>query len=367
MARQTPLHALHRELGAKMVDFAGWDMPLYYGSQLEEHLRVRECAGMFDVSHMTVLDVTGTQARRFLRHLLANDVARLHPGQALYGCMLDERGGVLDDLIAYWLDEGHYRLVLNAATRDKDLAWIERQSRDFEVAVAERRESALIAVQGPQARERVHAVLEDSGDAAGARTAAALKPFHAAEIATGFVARTGYTGEDGYEILLPAEAAPDFWRALYNAGVAPAGLGARDTLRLEAGMALYGAEMDETVLPLEAGLAWTVAWEGPDGTPRDFIGRAALAARRTDPALRRQVGLVLEGRGVPRSGQAVQVDGASVGEITSGGFSPCMKQGIALARVRGAAFERAQVLIRGKAVPARVVKPPFVRHGKVLV
>ncbi len=363
MSRQTALYALHREAGAKMVDFAGWDMPLHYGSQIEEHMRVREAAGMFDVSHMAVLDLAGPGARDFLRRLLANDVARLQPGQALYSCMLNERGGVIDDLIVYWLGEGRYRMVVNAATRDKDLAWIGEQARGFDLDVTAREGDALIAVQGPLARDRVHGILAP----ADARAAAVLKPFHAMAREGLFVARTGYTGEDGYEILLPDDDAPDFWRALYNAGVAPAGLGARDTLRLEAGMALYGTDMDEEVLPLEAGLGWTVAWQGPEGEARDFIGRSALAARRGDPALRRQVGLVLEGRGVPRGGQAVCAAGETVGEITSGSFSPFLRQGIALARVRGEPFSHCTVTIRGRPVPARVVRPPFVRHGKRLV
>ena len=360
MANKTPLYEEHRRLGAKLVDFAGWDMPLHYGSQLEEHMQVRRDAGMFDVSHMTVLDLAGAGAADFLRRLLANDIGRLRPGKALYSCMLNEQGGIIDDLIVYWLGEDRYRMVVNAATHDKDLAWITRQAREFEVTVSERLDDALIAVQGPRARERVHGVLP----AAQAEAAASLAAFHGVELEGLFVARTGYTGEDGYEILVPATDAADLWRALYNAGVVPAGLGARDTLRLEAGMALYGTDMDETVLPMEAGLDWTVAWEPAE---RDFIGRAALAARRGDPTLRRQVGLVLEDRGIPRSHQAVVVDGRPAGEITSGSFSPFLKQGIALARVSGPAFSHCAVEIRGREVPARVVRPPFVRQGKALV
>ncbi len=360
MGRQTPLFAEHQRLAAKIVDFAGWDMPLHYGSQVAEHQQVRAVAGMFDVSHMTVLDLEGAGAADFLRRLLANDIGRLSPGKALYSCMLNEDGGVIDDLIVYWLGGERYRMVVNAATHDKDLAWIGRRAQGFELRITERLDDALIAVQGPQARAKVHSVLPASQ----AEAAAALAPFHAAALEELFVARTGYTGEDGYEILLPASAAADFWRALYNSGVQPVGLGARDTLRLEAGMALYGTDMDETVLPMEAGLGWTVAWEPAD---RDFVGRAALTARRGDPALRRQVGLVLEGRGVLRGHQAVYVDGVQVGEITSGTFSPFLKKGIALARVSGPAFEACEVEMRGKRLPARVVKPPFVRQGKGLV
>ncbi len=357
MARHTPLHEEHLRLGGKMVDFAGWEMPLHYGSQLDEHNRVRADAGMFDVSHMTILDLRGEGAAPFLRRLLANDIHRLAPGKALYSCMLRADGGIIDDLIVYWLGEDRYRMVVNAATHDKDLAWIQAQAQPFAVTIAERCDDALIAVQGPSARERVHAVLDD-----GARRAAeTLDPFHATETGALFIARTGYTGEDGYEILVPAGDAAALWRALYNAGVRAAGLGARDTLRLEAGMALYGTDMDETVSPLESGLGWTVAWEPAE---RDFIGRQALEAKRDDPGLKKLVGLLLEGRGVLRGHQPVYWNGKEAGEITSGSFSPFLKKGIALARVDSGVEGRCEVEMRGRRLSALVVRPPFVRHGK---
>lgn len=364
-AEHTPLHAEHVRLGARMVDFAGWDMPLHYGSQLEEHRRVREDAGMFDVSHMAVSDLRGPGARDLLRRLIANDVDRLVPGKALYACMLNERGGVIDDLIVYRLaTAGHYRLVTNAGTRAKDLAWIRECGAAFDASLEERRDVALIAVQGPKARDAVHGVL---GDAALARAAAALEPFNAVEGDDHFIARTGYTGEDGYEVMLPAADAPAFWRALLDAGVAPAGLGARDTLRLEAGLALYGQDMDEDVTPLEAGLAWTVAWEPAD---RDFIGRAALEAVRARPH-RRSVGLVLRDRGVLRPHQRVYRGNRDVGEITSGTFSPVLERAIALARIDEDVVREeipdCSVEVRGRRLEARIVRPPFVRNGRVRV
>ena len=358
--KHTPLHDEHVALGAKMVDFGGWDMPLAYGSQIEEHHQVRRDAGMFDVSHMTVVDIRGHEARDWLRRLLANDVAKLaRPGKALYSCMLNEEGGVIDDLIVYWLGDDRYRMVINAATTDKDLAWMRRQAEGVDVDLQVRDDLALIAVQGPGAREKVHQVLGDAAEAA-----AVLEPFYLAELDGMAVARTGYTGEDGYEIMLPAAEAVDFWRRLQAAGVAPCGLGARDTLRLEAGMNLYGADMDETVTPLESGLAWTVAFAPAE---RDFIGRAALERQKAEGVKRKLVGLVLEDRGVLRNHQIVRVAGEPAGEITSGSFSPTLGRAIALARVPAETGEAVEVEVRGKPLKAKVVKPPFVRHGKALI
>ncbi len=361
--QRTPLYDEHRRLGARLVAFAGWDMPLHYGSQIEEHHAVRRSAGMFDVSHMTLVDVDGAGARDFLRRLLANDVDRLRqPGRALYSCMLNPAGGVVDDLIAYFLAPGQYRLVVNAATRDKDLAWMAQQAADFEVRVGERPELAMIAVQGPEARQHLLPLLP----AALARAAEGLAPFTAVADQAWFLARTGYTGEDGFEIMLPAEEAVALWRQLEAAGVRPAGLGARDTLRLEAGMNLYGQDMTEDTTPLESGLAWTVAW---DPAERDFIGRTALEAQRAAGLSRRLVGLVLAGRGVMRAHQPV-FTASGEGVVTSGGFSPTLARSIALARVPAAGAEPGSdcsVEIRGRRLPARVVRPPFVRHGKALV
>jgi aminomethyltransferase len=357
MGEKTPLHSEHERLGARIVDFGGWDMPLHYGSQVEEHHAVRAEAGMFDVSHMTVVDVTGADAGAWLRRLLANDVERLQdPGKALYTCMLNEDGGVIDDLIAYYLGPERFRLVVNAATRAKDLDWMQRQAAGAAVSVTERPELAMIAVQGPAARERAAALLPEADREA----ALALAPFTAMPCGDLFVARTGYTGEDGWEIILPAAQALATWQALLAAGVRPCGLGARDTLRLEAGMNLYGQDMDETTTPLESALGWTVAWEPAE---RDFIGRAALQAQRDAGPPRKLVGLLLEDRGVLRAHQRV-VTPAGDGEVTSGSFAPTLGRSVGFARIPAGAGEQVEVDIRGRLLAARVVRPPFVRNGK---
>lgn len=361
MTRRTPLHDLHVALGARMVDFAGWDMPVLYGSQIDEHNAVRQSAGLFDVSHMCVLDLSGSGARAFLAFLLANDVGKLRlPGKALYSCMLNESGGVMDDLIVYFLREDWFRVVVNAGTRDKDITWMRRQATAFDVVIRERDDLAMIAVQGPQARNQVAALLAP----ADREPALALEPFFARECGHWFVGRTGYTGEDGFEIVMPSVDAQPCWRALNAAGVQSCGLGARDTLRLEAGMNLYGNDMDENQNPLESGLAWTVALE-PAG--RDFIGRGALEALKSRGLAQKLVGLLLTDRGVLRSHQKVVVPGVGVGETTSGSFSPTLQKSIALARVPRATGDVVQVEVRGKLLAARVVKPPFVRHGKILL
>jgi len=360
MGQRTPLYDQHLALGAKMVDFGGWDMPLHYGSQVEEHHQVRRDCGVFDVSHMTVVDVSGEQARDYLQRLLANDVARLKStGRALYTAMLNERGGVIDDLIVYLTGWG-YRLVVNASTRDKDLAWMQAQAAGFAVEVRERPELAMLAIQGPHARARTSELVSQ----ARAGLIHDLKPFQGMADGDWFIGRTGYTGEDGLEIILPAEQAPDFLSELVGAGIPPIGLGARDTLRLEAGLNLYGQDMTEEVSPLAANMGWTVAWEPAE---RDFVGRAALEQQQARDDLPKLVGLVLEERGVLRAHQVVRVNGVGDGEITSGSFSPTLGKSIALARVPAGTAERAEVEIRGKWYPVRVVQPTFVRHGKVLV
>jgi aminomethyltransferase len=355
------LFPLHQELGARIVDFGGWDMPVQYSSQIGEHHAVRRAAGVFDVSHMCVIDLHGAQVRAFLGQLLANDVGRLKvPGKALYGCLLNEQGGVLDDLIVYFLAENAFRAVVNAGTRDKDLAWIRRYAAAFGVEVSERSDLAMLAVQGPEARAKA-AQLLSSQDAA---AALALDGFSARELSGWFVARTGYTGEDGFEIMLPAAAAIPAWRRLNSLGVASCGLGARDTLRLEAGMNLYGNDMDESTQPFESNLGWTVALEPPG---RAFIGRSALEAIRSRGSPRKLVGLVLEDRGVLRSHQKVIAPGVGEGEITSGTFAPTLERSIAFARVPAAASGAVQAEVRGKLLNARIVKPPFVRLGKSLI
>ncbi|MEY6431633.1 glycine cleavage system aminomethyltransferase GcvT [Thioalkalicoccus limnaeus] len=360
MASKTPLFAEHQRLGARIVPFGGWDMPLHYGSQLVEHHAVRRAAGVFDVSHMRPLDLDGDDAESFLRRLLANDIARLSdPGQALYGCLLNDAGGVLDDLIVYRRGPNRYRLVVNAATADQDEAWIRARAAGHAVAIDRRDDLAMLAIQGPTGRELASPILPADLRAA----AAGLAPFRSAEDGGWFVARTGYTGEDGYEIMIPSDDAVALWRALLAAGAQPCGLGARDTLRLEAGMNLYGQDMDETTTPLESGLAWTLAWEPAN---RAFIGRSALEAQRAAPTGRRQVGLLLCGPGVLRPHQVVLNRGEPIGEVTSGGFSPTLERSIALARVTGDAGRNASlaVEIRGRQIPVRCVRPPFVRHGQ---
>ena len=347
MSKQTPLYQQHVQHGGKMVDFAGWQMPLHYGSQLNEHRTVRESAGMFDVSHMTVIDVAGPKALDYLRRLIANDVAKLTAGAALYGVLLNDDGGIIDDLIVYRRGQD-YRLVTNAGTRQVVLDWLARHNRE-QVAVAER-ELAMLAVQGPKAVERfvnlkAAPVAEDA--------------FTFVEQADWLVARTGYTGEDGVEVILPGKAALELWQALAAAGVQPAGLGARDTLRLEAGLNLYGQDMDINTSPLVSNLGWTVSWEPEE---REFVGRAALAAQRAAGPQTKLTGVVLETRGVMRHGQEVHT-GAGPGVVTSGIFSPTLGHSVALARLPNAASGACEVEVRGKRLPARIVRPPFVRNG----
>jgi aminomethyltransferase len=355
--RQTALNALHRAAGARLVEFGGWEMPLHYGSQIEEHHAVRRAAGMFDVSHMRAVEVLGPGARAFLRFALANDVAKLDtPGRALYSCMLNEQGGVVDDLIAYFHADDAFRLVVNAGTAEQDIEWLGRLAADRfrDVEIVPRPDLAMIAVQGPYARELAWHAFPGLNAAT-----AALRRFQGAFFRDWFVARTGYTGEDGFELMLPASLAPRAWRSLAGANVKPCGLGARDTLRLEAGMSLYGQDMDDTTSPLESGLAWTV-----DLRPgRDFVGRAALAAPR-----RALVGVLLLDQGVLRSHQPVHAP-QGAGVTTSGSFAPTLGRSIALARVPAAVQpgDPIEVEIRGKRLRAVAVRPPFVRDGKSLI
>jgi aminomethyltransferase len=356
MPSKTVLHSKHLEAGAKMVDFHGWEMPINYGSQIEEHHSVRRDAGMFDVSHMTIVDVTGEQAQDYLRHLLANDVAKLKErGKALYSGMLNEEGGVVDDLIVYHFDVTNYRLVVNSATREKDMDWLLGQASGFSVTITERSEFAMIAVQGPNAKAKAAQLFS----AAQNEAVAGMKPFFGVQAEDLFIATTGYTGEAGYEIMVPNDEAADFWQKLLDAGVAPCGLGARDTLRLEAGMNLYGQDMDETISPLAANMGWTITWEPAE---RNFVGRRALETQKA-AGTDKLVGLVLTEKGVLRGGQTVQVEGGE-GIITSGSFSPTLGHSVALARVPSTVGDTAQVEMRKKWVTVKVVKPGFVRNGK---
>ncbi|MEY4641329.1 MAG: hypothetical protein RLZZ227_1323 [Pseudomonadota bacterium] len=358
MNQRTALYQQHVDAGAKIVDFAGWDMPLHYGSQIAEHRKVREHAGVFDVSHMAIIDVDGPEAAVFLRRMLAGDVATLtQSGMALYTIMLNEAGGVVDDLIIYRL-ESCYRLVVNCATRAKDLAWLKQHGEDFSVNLQERSGLGILAVHGPAAISTVCSLLP----AAHADRVRALGAFRCAELGDWFVARTGYTGEQGIELILPDAQAPDLWRNLLAAGVQPVGLGARDTLRLEAGMNLYGHDMDENTSPLAANLEQTIAWEP---AYRVFVGRAAVEIHRRQQAegkLPKLTGIVLETRGVLREGQRLVTDKGD-GIITSGSFSPTLNVSVALARVP-VHSTICEVDLRGTLTPVRLVKPRFVRLGK---
>jgi aminomethyltransferase len=357
LSSKTPLYQSHLDASAKMVDFAGWDMPIHYGSQITEHHLVRSDAGMFDVSHMTVVDVTGDDARAYLQNLLSNDIAKLKtPGKALYSCMLNDQGGVVDDLIVYFINDRFYRVIINSATRDKDIAWLNEQTSSYSsLSLSERDDVAMIAVQGPAARERALTIFAGDHRA----LLESLGRFMAAEVGEYFVGRTGYTGEDGFEILMPVKEAASCWQRLLDAGVKPCGLGARDTLRLEAGMSLYGTDMDETTSPLISGLGWTLAMSDE----RDFIGRRALQAELDRGVQQQMVGLVLKDKGVLRNHLKVVTD-AGEGEITSGSFSPTLGKSIALARIPAGVSGEVEVEIRNRLLKADVVKTPFVRQGK---
>ena len=359
MTQKTILNDMHRRLGARMVDFGGWDMPLHYGSQLEEHHAVRGDSGMFDVSHMCAVDVVGTDSKAFLSRLIANNVDKLKlPGKALYGAMLNAAGGVVDDLIVYYLADDVYRVVINAGTAEKDLAWMAARLVEWQlqVTITPRRDLAMIAVQGPKAKERFWQALPETRAASDG-----MKPFFSVIVGDYFVASTGYTGEDGFELTLPADKAETVWQAFLDAGIRPIGLGARDTLRLEAGMNLYGQDMDESVSPLDAGMGWTVDLV----SERDFVGKAALQANGQQKQF---LGLVLQDKGVLRAHQKVHT-AQGAGEITSGTFSPTLQLSVALARLpMGVSLgDTVEVEIRDKRLAATVVKPSFVRQGKSLL
>ncbi len=356
MGKKTPFYQSHLDASAKMVDFAGWDMPIHYGSQITEHKIIRTDAGMFDVSHMTVVDVTGIDASAYLRHLLANDIAKLKQhGKALYSCMLNAEGGVVDDLIVYFLGDQFYRVIINSATRDKDLAWLNQQAVDFSnISLAVRDDVAMIAVQGPTAREKTLSLFESNR-----AELESVGRFGAATFGDYFIARTGYTGEDGFEILMPLDQAVGFWQQLLNAGVKPCGLGARDTLRLEAGMSLYGTDMDESTSPLCSGLGWTLSISDD----RNFVGKSALVEEKQQGIKQQLVGIVLKDKGVLRNHLKV-VTAKGEGEITSGSYSPSLGKSIALARIPAGVTGEVDVEVRNKFLKAEIVKIPFARNGK---
>lgn len=355
MGKKTPLYAEHVALSAKIVEFSGWDMPLHYGSLLNEHHAVRQNAGVFDVSHMGIVDIIGQDALSFLRHLFANDVNKITSNQALYTCMLNDSGGIMDDLIIYRIADDSFRLVINAGTREKDIIWINAHASDA-LSLKERTDLAMLACQGP----KIDQLLESFLPPPLAKAASALKPFHFTHAGSWMIARTGYTGENGYEIILPGSEAVKLWRDILRAGVTPCGLGCRDTLRLEAGLNLYGSDMDETVTPYASNLGWTVALSD---TGRDFMGRKILEALnpKSAPFL---TGLVLMGPGVLRAGQKLYKDQEEVGIVTSGSFAPTLGKSIALARFTKPVENECTVMIRQKMVKAKLLKPPFVRQGK---
>lgn len=373
--QRTPLYQSHVDNNGKIVDFSGWELPIHYGSQIDEHEAVRTDAGMFDVSHMVITDVEGAEAKAWLQKLLANDVAKLKTvGKALYSGMLNAEGGIIDDLIVYLMneDETQYRIISNAATRDKDLAQFNKVAEDFEVTLTERPELAILAIQGPNAVTKLKQAKPSWSDILDG-----LKPFVGADLADTeaadwFVARTGYTGEDGVEVILPGDNAAEFYQLMLDQGVKPAGLGARDTLRMEAGMNLYGHDMDETISPYECNMGWTLALKDD----RDFVGREALTAKRQQAkdngTAMKQVGLLLETRGVLREGMTVSInqgtDKETTGIITSGTYSPSLEQSIAIARIPESVTDEDTVQVdlrgKGKFVDVRVLKLPFVRNGE---
>lgn len=357
MPARTPLYEQHQHVNAQFVDFSGWEMPIHYGSQLQEHHAVREAAGIFDVSHMGIVDIKGLDVQALLRYALANDVAKLTtPGSALYSCMLNEKGGIVDDLIVYYFAPDYYRIVWNAGTRDKDLAWLQKLAKNFSVSLQERKDLAMIAVQGPKAIAMTQTLFPEE-----AQHLVELKPFKALVLGDLCLARTGYTGEEGFEIMGPIPMIMDLWSRFIAAGVKPCGLGARDTLRLEAGLNLYGSDMDENLSPLISNLSWTVDWKDE---ARDFVGKAALLKQKEVGLKEKLVGLVMEEKGVLRNHQKVRVNGIGEGEITSGSFSPTLNCAIAFARVPVATSIEAEVERRGQWIPVKVIKPPFVRQGK---
>lgn len=351
MSLQTPIFDRHVALGARMVDFGGWSMPLHYGSQIDEHHAVRREAGLFDVSHMRVVDLTGTDAKASLRYLLANDVNKLQPGQALYSCMLNPEGGVVDDLIVYVRGDDSYRLVINAGTAENDIRWMTTELAHFAIKLNVRDDLGILALQGPNATAIAEAAFGES--------IKHIKRFYGADLGPKFLGRTGYTGENGFEIILAADQLVAVFDQLVSEGARPCGLGARDSLRLEAGLNLYGQDLDAAHTPFTSNVGWTVAL----ADERDFIGRAALEAERAAGPTERLVGLVLNGKGIMRHGQTV-ICGAGKGVITSGGFSPTLTKSIGLARIPAAASGNVAVQIRAKEIPATIVKPPFVRAGK---
>lgn len=352
--KKTALYAEHLKQGGLMVDFAGWAMPLHYGSQIEEHHFVRNESGMFDVSHMGIIEIQGPDSLPFLRYVLANNIDKLKsPGRAFYTCMLNEKGGIIDDLIVYYFSPDHCRLVVNAATTEKDLSWLLKQAASFQVQVNQLKNYAILAVQGPDALEKIKQALPLYQD-----NIEALGFFHFFQKDDMLIARTGYTGEQGVEIILSENKIKLLWETLLALGVHPIGLGARDTLRLEAGLNLYGQDMDEEQSPWVSNLMWSVALS-PE--TRHFIGREALLQQKTQGIEYKLIGLQLLEKGVLRHDQTIYSGNECVGKITSGSFSPTLKRAIALARVKVTVHNGCLVRVRDKLLKAEMIDTPFVR------
>jgi glycine cleavage system T protein (aminomethyltransferase) len=358
--RHSPLDAEHRALGARMAPFGGWEMPIQYSSVLEEHRACREHAVAFDVSHLGSVRVGGAGAFGLLQWAFTNDLARIEPGRAQYTHLLDpDDAHVVDDIIVWWVGDAEFLVMPNASNTAPLLAALDDASHrhaDGASTIADVTAGrAVIAVQGPAARKELAALQAHWADVPRFAVQAAVFDGE-----PGWVAGTGYTGEDGVELHVPAPVAPACWRLLLDAGIRPAGLGARDTLRLEAGLPLHGHELGPGITPLQAGLSWVVRFD-----KGDFRGRAPLLAERERGIHRRLRGLVLDGRQIPRTGYPVHMGDERVGEVTSGNFSPVLERGIALAFLRPGLDEGASVTvdIRGRAAPAVVTRPPFVRHG----
>jgi len=358
MENKTVLHGQHKKNGAILVNFAGWQMPLHYGSQIQEHHVVRQDSGLFDVSHMLAVDIAGENAIHYLSFLLANNPQRLAQGKALYTCMLNNAGGILDDLIVYQLSQQLYRVVINAGNRLSDLEWMKKQAQNYSsLSIVERNDLAIIAIQGPHAISKASKAFSASQQS----LIRDLKPFQCIERDNWCIARTGYTGEDGLEVILPLQEAENFWQRLIDLGNKPCGLGARDTLRLEAGLNLHGSDMDATTTPLESNLAWTIAWDPID---RDFIGRPALIQQQQNLS-RKLVGLVLEEKGRILRKQQKIITSEGEGEITSGSYSPTLGSSIAFARIPYAHNEDyCNVIMGSRQYQVRIIKPPFIRRGK---
>lgn len=354
--KKTALYDEHIKANAKIINFFNWSMPINYGSQLKEHNYVRNDAGMFDVSHMSIVDLKGRVSYDFLRYLLANDIAKINKNKSLYSVMLNASGGIIDDLIIYCIADNHYRMVINAACSEKDLNWINTNAKDFQVDIDPLNDYAIIAVQGPNAVDKTIKA------APKLKAAKNLTKFSNIIIDDIFIARIGYTGEDGFEIMLKNNPALSLWKQLLKVGIKPCGLGARDTLRLEAGFNLYGNEMNEQTTPLETNLIWSVDFKDNN---RKFIGKESLKKQLKLGVKNQLKGMILTTKGVLRNNQEVFTN-KGIGKVTSGSFSPTLNKAIAFVSVPTAADSAVEVKLRAEKVKAKLIKMPFYKNGKIL-